>query len=111
MSVRTRARERARPRLTWFPRVPVSAWVHRAARRTCGDIPLSLREQRVPVSEEEEVLEYDVYGKFKFEGEPAGVFALGRAWVEIEELATADNWDDHEEAFDARVIAMRKAFL
>ena len=97
--------ERARLRLTsWVPCVAV-------ARRTWGEIKPTLLEQRVPVPKEDEKLEYDVYGKFKFLGEPAGVFALGRAWVTIAELATAENWDDDEEEFDARVIALRKPFL
>ena len=80
------------------------------ARRICGDIPDTLLEQRVPVPEEEEVLEYDVYGRYKFEHEPEGVFALGRAWVSVEALALAENWADEKEAFAERVSALRKPF-
>ena len=46
--------------------------------RTCGPVPLSALEQRAPVPEEEQVLMYDVYGWYKFEGEPEGVMAPER---------------------------------
>ena len=75
-----------------------------------GDIPATLREQRSPVDKEDEKLEYDVYGRFKFEEERAGVDALGRAWVPIEVLAATENWDDETERFEERVAALRAAF-
>ena len=64
-------------------------------------MPKSRLERSNPVPEAKLVLEYDVYGKFKFAYEPEGVFALGRAWVGVAELALADKWEDDEEAFDA----------
>ena len=81
-----------------------------AARRTCGAIPATVLEQRVPVPEDEEELEFDVYGRYKFEHEPAGVDALGRAWVPVEVIAAAENWEDEEAAFVERVSVLSAPF-
>ena len=53
---------------------------------------------------------YDVYGWFKFEGEPAGVMALGRQWVMLQQVAALDNWQTWEQMFDNCVQAKRAAF-
>ena len=65
----------------------------------------------MPVNEDDEQLEYDVYGKFKFENQPQDPGTRGRAWIGIEQLAMAENWDDKVEAFDERVEALKAAFL
>ena len=64
----------------------------------------------MPVDEDDEKLEYDVYGKFKFAHEPPGVCALGRAWVSVAELAAVAGWTEKEEEYDDRVIEHREAF-
>ena len=49
---------------------------------------------------EKEVLEYEVYGWFKFTNEPEGVRALGRQWVVAEHVAACvTDWDDHADEF------------
>ena len=60
--------------------------------------------------EDEEELEYNVYGLWKFEHEPDGVFALGRAWIGIELLAMTENSDSTEDRFDERVLTLREPF-
>ena len=105
---RTRARQRARQWLISFRLSPPALW--RAARRTCGELPATLLEQRVPVPKAHQSLEYDIYGKFKFEHEPSGVYALGGAWVPIEQVAAVAGWSEKEDDYAERVVAEREPF-
>ena len=76
----------------------------------CGAIPAGLIEQRQPVLADERRLEYEIYGKFKFDYEPDGVFALGRQWVPIEEAALCEEWEAMKDAFEEASEAMSAPF-
>ena len=79
--------------------------------RTAGDIPLTLLEQRQPVDDEDENLEYDVYGHFKFSHEPNGVFAIGRRWVSVEHAAGhCIHWEAKKDEFDGRTDKLSEPF-
>ena len=61
--------------------------------------------------EDDEHLEYLVYGWFKFlDLDAEGVCRLGRQYVSVEGMAEDKKWVEMEEAFDARVRDMRAPF-
>ena len=63
------------------------------------------------MDDEDEVLEYDVYGHFKFEHEPDGVFAIGRKWVTVEHAAAwCTNWDLKKDEVDERTDKLSEPF-
>ena len=76
----------------------------------CGAIPAGLVEQRQPVLAGQRCLEYEIYGKFKFDYEPDGVYALGRQWVPIEEAALCAEWEDKKDAFEQITDEMSAPF-
>lgn len=81
------------------------------AHRTAGDIPLTLLEQRQPVDDENERLEYEIYGHFKFPHEADSVYAIGRQWVSVAHAAgQCTNWEQKKDEFDGRTDALSEPF-
>ena len=81
------------------------------AHRTAGDIPLTLLEQRQPVDDENECLEYEIYGHFKFPHEADSVYAIGRQWVSVAHAAgQCTNWERKKDEFDNRTDALSEPF-
>ena len=77
------------------------------ARRNARD-PEDEDEASNPVLEEDEELEYLVYGWFKFKLTDAeNVKRLGRQWVPVEGMSGVPLWSEKEDKFDARVRDMR----
>ena len=63
------------------------------------------------MNEEDERLEYRIYGHFKFEHEADGVFAIARQWVSVEHAAgQCINWEQKKDEFDGRTDALSEPF-
>ena len=63
------------------------------------------------MDDEDEVLEYDVYGHFKFSHEPAGVFAIGPRRAPVEHAAgQCIHWEAKKAEFDGRTDKLSEPF-
>ena len=91
-------------------RVPTVAGCPSRVHRRWGSTPPSLIEQRVPLPEDEQELQYEVYGWFKFENEPEGVKALGRQWLPAAQVAAVQGFADKADSFDGTVTSEREAY-
>ena len=74
-------------------------------------MPRGLIEASRPVKEEDEVLEYDVYGWYRFDTDEEGVRRLGRQWLCVEQLAGARDWEDARDQFQARVAKLTEPYV
>ena len=84
----------------------------RAAARSIAETPRGLLERSNPVDEQDEALEYEVYGWWRFDTDAEGVRRLGRQWVSMEQLVgmVGGDWQEKVAAFEARVAALTRQF-
>ena len=75
--------------------------------RRSSSIPAALVDRSNPPDTDDEELEYDCYGWYRFESDAAGVRRLDRQWVALAVLAAADDWAEAVEAYDAKMTAAR----
>ena len=60
---------------------------------------------------ENECLEYEIYGHFKFPHEADSVYAIGRQWVSVAHAAgQCTNWEQKKDEFDGRTDALSAPF-
>ena len=63
------------------------------------------------MDDENECLEYEIYGHFKFPHETDSVYAIGRQWVSVAHAAgQCTNWEQKKYEFDGRTDALSEPF-
>ena len=82
----------------------------RAAARRIAETPRGFLERSNPVEEEDEALEYEVYGWWRFDTDAEGVRRLGRQWLCVEQLVAVEDWKDAVDKFEARVAKLTQPY-
>ena len=83
-----------------------------ATARSIAEMPRGIIERSNPVDEEDEKLEYDVYGWWRFDEDAAGVRRLGRQWIAVDQLSGfVEGWVCAKDAFEARVAKLAERYV
>ena len=56
------------------------------------------------------MLEYDIYGWFRFDSDADGVRRLDRQWVSLALAAAAEEWAEQVDEYEAKMQRLREQF-
>ena len=100
------------PLLHSLPELSIAAHLtHVCGLNPCrlSKIPREQRERRDALEEDEQALEYDVYGKFEYERENGkrAKAEWGRRWCPANKCAKTEDWEDKVKVFEMQLAQKR----